>query len=188
MTINVGLGTGGKSERLGRLMAMINLQKEALAGGLANLVTPQNLYNSARELVKLIDLKTVEPYFNDPSQAPPAQPAPDPKLIELRLNAEIEKLQAEADIATQNKKIAAEIALAERKFELERELKLLDHRLKTQERQTVQLQSALSAGGEGEGASALVVELINELKRINAPKRIVRDDNGRAIGVEPVTS
>jgi hypothetical protein len=46
----------------------------------------------------------------------------------------------------------------------------------------------VSAGAEGEGASALVVELINELKRINAPKRIVRDDNGSAIGVEPVTS
>jgi hypothetical protein len=66
-------------------------------------------------------------------------------------------------------------------------LKLLDHRLKTQERQSMQLQSALSAGGEGEGASALVIELMNELKRINAPKRIVRDDNGRAIGVEPIT-
>jgi hypothetical protein len=187
MTINVGLGSGGKSERLGRLIAMINLQKEALAGGLANLVTPQNLYNSARELVKLIDLKTVEPYFNDPSQAPPAQPAPDPKWIELQLHAEIEKLQAQGDIETQGKKVAAEIALAERKFELERELKLLDHRLRTQERQAAQLQSAVAAGGEGEGASALVVELLNELKRSNAPKRIVRDDSGRAIGVEPIT-
>jgi hypothetical protein len=186
MTINVGLGSGGKSERLAQLMAMIGLQKEALAGGLVNLVTPQNLYNSARELVKLIDLKTVEPYFNDPSQAPPPQPAPDPKLLELRLTAEIEKLQAQADIETQSKKVAAEIALAERKFELERELKLLDHQLRTQERQAANLQSAVAAGGEGQGANALVVELMNELKRINAPKRIVRDDKGRAIGVEPV--
>jgi hypothetical protein len=94
--------------------------------------------------------------------------------------------KAEADIATQNKKIAAEIALAERRFELERELKLLDHRLKTQERQAAQLQSAVSADGEGQGASALVVELMNELKRVNAPKRIVRDEHGRAVGVEPV--
>ena len=67
-------------------------------------------------------------------------------------------------------------------------MKLLDYQLKAQERQAANLQSALSAGGEGEagGASALVVELMNELKRMNAPKRIVRDEHGKAIGVEPV--
>ena len=47
-------------------MAMVGLQKEALAGGMTSLVTPQNLYNSAKELVKLVDLKDVEPLLHRP--------------------------------------------------------------------------------------------------------------------------
>ena len=38
MTINVGLGTGGKGEQLAHVMALIGLQKEALAAGKTNLV------------------------------------------------------------------------------------------------------------------------------------------------------
>jgi hypothetical protein len=75
LTINVGLGTGGKSERLAHVMAVINLQKEALAGGLTNLVSVQNLYNSAAEVVKLVDLKNVDQFFTDPKDAKPAAAA-----------------------------------------------------------------------------------------------------------------
>jgi hypothetical protein len=42
MTINVGLGTGGKTEQLAHLMSLINLQKQALAAGKANLVSDDN--------------------------------------------------------------------------------------------------------------------------------------------------
>ena len=44
MTINVGLGTGGKTEQLAHLMSLIGLQKEALAAGKGNLVSDDNLY------------------------------------------------------------------------------------------------------------------------------------------------
>ncbi len=80
MTIQVGLGSGGKAERLAHLMAMIDMQKQAIGGGLSNLVTPMNLYNSAKELVKVLDLKTVDPFFTDPSTQPAPQAPPDPKL------------------------------------------------------------------------------------------------------------
>jgi len=46
--------------------------------------------------------------------------------------AQIEAVQAEADIATQDRKMQAEMALAQQKFELERELKLMDFQLKKQ--------------------------------------------------------
>jgi hypothetical protein len=90
---------------------------------------------------------------------PPIPPPPDPALLkvqadtqikqqelqmrgqEIAAGAEIEKqsderkaqieaVQAQADIATQNQKIQAEMALAQQKFELEKELKLLDFQLK----------------------------------------------------------
>src|ERR1700722_13535000 len=38
MTINVGLGTGGKAQQFAQTMAIANVQKEMLAGGKSNLV------------------------------------------------------------------------------------------------------------------------------------------------------
>jgi hypothetical protein len=223
LTINVGLGTGGRSERLAHVMAVVGLQKEALAGGMTALVTPKNLYNSAKEVVKLVDLKDVDRFFTDPTasddpQNPriaPPPPRPDPLLLELKLKSEIEKLQAQADIETQGRKVQSEIALAERKFELERELKIMEAGFKREAHQQSMAQNVVrgalvrrgpdaegasaaapAAEGAGNGAGAqpapavdpmpLIAELLTALQRMNAPKRIVRDEAGKPIGIEPV--
>ena len=46
MTINVGLGTGGKGERVAHLMALASFQKELLLGGKTNLVDDVKLFNT----------------------------------------------------------------------------------------------------------------------------------------------
>ena len=130
MTVNVGLGSGGKSEKLQAIMVIAGMQEKALANGLTNLVSHQNLYNTAKHLVKYTDNAAVEEFFTDPSTQPDWQPPPDPKMQELQAKNEIEKSQAEADIITQNKKIDSEIALAQKKFDLERELKFLEAKIK----------------------------------------------------------
>lgn len=205
LTVNVGLGTGGKAERIAQLMAVIGMQKEAFAAGLTNLVGPMNLYNSAKELVKLVDLKTVEPYFLDPSQQPEPQPQPDPKIIELQMKNEIEKTQAAADIETQNRKAVAEITLAERKFELERELKILDAQLKREQHQQNMVMSAVKSadrprqtvkdadgnetvvedGGGGQMAG-LIAMMMDRMEKLAAPKRVVRGPDGRVSHLEPM--
>src|SRR5262249_17301010 len=184
LTISVGLGTGGKSEQLAHLTALIGLQKEALAAGKSNLVSDANLYNSAKEFVKLVGLKNADAYFTDPR----TQAAPDPALAALERQAEVEKLQAQADIATQQKKAEAEIALAREKFELERQLKLLDAQIKREQHQHTMTQSlvqSLAAPGQTGGQAGPdgqpgehpmlkpVLALIGELKRANAPRHIV---------------
>ena len=170
MTINVGLGTGGKAQQFAQVMALANVQKEMLAGGKANLVDDQALFNTASELTKIMGYKNPDKFFNDPSAKdpqtgqplhPPVQPPPDPAVLkiqadaqmkekelqmrgqEIMANAEIDKqaderkaqiesVQAQADIATQDRKMQSEMALAQQKFELERELKLMDFQLKKQ--------------------------------------------------------
>jgi hypothetical protein len=138
MTINVGLGTGSKAEQLGQLQLLIGAQEKVIAAGL---VSPKNLYNSAKELVKVVGHKDPNAFFTPPDQPPdpkdptaaPIQPPQDPKMAELQAKAEIEKLQAQADIETQNRKTTAELTLAEKKFELEAQLKVLDAQLKQEE-------------------------------------------------------
>src|SRR5262249_30627852 len=149
-------------------------------------------------LVKLIDLKTVEPYFTDPAQAPATASAPDPTLVAVQAQLALEKAQAEAAIALEDRKIAGEIAVAERKFELDKQKLILDAELKARDKQQAALGAALAqeAGGDdtqpdtaaasGNAVAALVTELAVALKQLSAPKRVVRDAQGRVSHVEPM--
>ncbi|MCC6779780.1 MAG: hypothetical protein IT537_24630 [Hyphomicrobiales bacterium] len=202
MTINVGLGTGSKGEQLAHLQLIIAAQEKAIAAGM---VSPRNLYASAKELTRLAGHKNADMFFTPPGQKPdpndptsgPIQPPGDPQLAALERKAEIEKLQAQADIETQNKKAEAEMALAQQRFELERQLKLLDAQIKQeQHRQTMSMQAvrAMTArkstpppSGAGdhpmmEGemeeshdaadpSAALVAGMMETLQRLAAPKR-----------------
>jgi hypothetical protein len=151
MTINVGLGTGGKGERVAHLMALANFQKELLLGGKTNLVDDAKLYNTFKQLSRLMDYKNADQFINDPMAKdpktgqllhPPPPPQPDPKLQQIQLQAQlqekadqnkaqIEQVQAQADIATQNQKTQAEMIQNERDFQLKKELALLDFELQS---------------------------------------------------------
>jgi hypothetical protein len=58
----------------------------------------------------------------------------------MQAKAQIEQIQAQADIATQDKKTEAEIMLAREKFQLEAALKREEHAMKMQEMQATQIQ------------------------------------------------
>jgi hypothetical protein len=71
MTINVGLGTGGKAQQFAQIMALANFQKELLLGGKTNLVDDDKLFNSASEVSKIMGHKNADRFFNDPSREDP---------------------------------------------------------------------------------------------------------------------
>ena len=223
LTINVGLGTGGRSERLAHVMAVVGLQKEALAGGMTALVTAEEPLQlgqgggEARRPQGRRPLLHRSDRVRRPAESAHRAAAAEARsaLLELKLKAEIEKLQAQADIETQGRKVQSEIALAERKFELERELKIMEAGFKREAHQQSMAQNVVrgalvrrgpdvegasaaapAAEGAGNGAGAqpapavdpmpLIAELLTALQRMNAPKRIVRDEAGKPIGIEPV--
>lgn len=137
MTVNVGLGTGSKSERVAHLMAIINLQSQALAAGKSNLVQDDKLFNAGKELCKLLDYKNAEMFFSDPAKMPPPPEPVNPEMEKLKMQAglkqqenaqkaEIEKVQAQADIATNDRKINAEIMAAREKAQTEKELAIME--------------------------------------------------------------
>jgi hypothetical protein len=111
----------------------------------------------------------------------------------------LEKLQA--DIAAQGRKLEGDMLLAQQKFALERELKLLDAQIKReQQQQAVAAKIIVGAGtaaadksadggagdaAEGGGqngaaldAGALVATLMDTLRQMTAPKRIVKNPDG----------
>ncbi len=168
-TISVGLGHPNREEQLSAALAVLGLQREALALGLAR---PEHLFNTARRIVEAAGFRSVSEFFVDPAEmeaAPPgAQPAPDPQLRELRQGAELRllemqqqqqlellKLRAstevemskiEAKLATDQDKAAADLAA---KLErIDGELALAERRLVADihlKRQELMLEAGLEA-------------------------------------------
>jgi hypothetical protein len=153
MTINVGLGSGGKAQQFAQAMAIANIQKQLVAGGKANLVGDRELYNTAAELTRIMGHKNPDRFFCDPTAvnphtgqllhpapAPPALP-PDPKLLAMQARAQadraaaahktqIEQQKAQNDTIHQQLKIQAAIELAKIKAELDAKMALLDAHIK----------------------------------------------------------
>jgi hypothetical protein len=153
MTINVGLGAGGKAQQFAQTMAIANVQKEMLSGGKVNLVGDLQLYNTAAELTRIMGHKNPDKFFNDPAainpqtgqllHPPPAPPAPppDPKLLAAQARAQTEQAIAthKAQIAQQEAQNAAihlqvkaqtEAELAKLKADLDAKLQILDAHIK----------------------------------------------------------
>ena len=154
MTINVGLGAGGKAQQFAQTMAIANVQKEMLTGGKANLVGDLQLYNTAAELTRIMGHKNPDKFFNDPSAVnpqtgqllhpPPAPPAPppDPKLLIAQAKAQSDQAIAAHQLQAQQQKAQneaihlqvktqSEISLARIKADLDARMALLDSHLKT---------------------------------------------------------
>jgi hypothetical protein len=153
MTVNVGLGSGGRAQQFAQTMAIANVQKQLIAGGKINLVGDQQLYNTAAELTRIMGHKNPDKFFNDPTAVdpqtgqllhpPPAppQPPPDPKLLAAQARAQLDQATAahQAQIAQQKAqndaihlqvKAQTEIQLARIKAELDAKMALLDAHLK----------------------------------------------------------
>lgn len=178
LTINVALGTGGKQEKMAHLNMIAGLQKACIEGGKPHLVGDDKLFNTAKDITNNLGYKDATRYFSDPQEKdkngqlvnPPPPPQPDPKLQEIQMKAEVEKLQAQADIATQQQKAQSEAQLAQLRFELEKELKISEHQMKMEEHRAnmaghfVKLATTKKTTGEnGTSETSVDQDLINKV-------------------------
>src|SRR5450756_2032678 len=116
MTINVGLGSGGKAQQFAQTMAIANVQKQLVAGGRTNLVGDVQLYNTAAELTRIMGHRNPDLFFNDPSAInpqtgqllnpppSPAAPPPDPKLLAVQAKAQTDQAAAAHQAQIQQQK------------------------------------------------------------------------------------
>jgi hypothetical protein len=142
MTINVGLGTGGKAQQFAQTMAIANVQKEMIAGGKVNLVGDKELYNTASELTKIMGHKNPDKFFNDPEAKdpqtgqllhPPIQPPPDPKVMAIQAQAQNDQAELAMKAKLDQQKAQDAAQLAQFKAEVDAKLKLIEAHLKAVE-------------------------------------------------------
>ena len=199
MTVHVGLGHGSKAEKIAVMNMIASYQEKALTAGLTNLVDVNNLYNTAKELTRLAGKPDVDSYFTDPSTQPEPPPRVDPKIMELQAKNEIEKTQAQADIATQQVKTNAEIALAEKKFQLEERLAIEESARKEREHQMKLMEIAAKYATQpkktdengnvidnGPDMSVLHAIMAHATPPRSKGMKIVRDERGRVSHAVPI--
>jgi hypothetical protein len=120
MTINVGLGSGGKAQQFAQMMALANVQKEMIAGGMTQLVDPRGLYNTAAELTKIMGHKNPDKFFNDPSakdpqtgqplHPPPPPPVPESvQVAQIKAQTDQQNMQVQAQLEQQSDERKAQI-------------------------------------------------------------------------------
>lgn len=147
MTVHVGLGTGSKASQLMTLQMLIQAQTQAIQVGL---VTRRMLYNSAKELVRIVKPGAdVGSFFLDPTappdpRDPPIPPPTDPKqrdsqnrqqqiqakgaadIAALQGRMALEEKQAQTDIAATQAKAFSEAMLQQQRHRDEQQNKYID--------------------------------------------------------------
>lgn len=146
VNINVGLGTGNKSQRVQHLMMLAQMQEKVIGMGLAD---PHKVYNLLTDLTRALGYKSGDKFFNDPAktQPPPQQPHPDQIKAQAQMQVEQAKIQAQMQL--EQMKVQAEKEIEQSKAELQaqvdrnrQEQEARQHALKVQAEMESQLQLA----------------------------------------------
>jgi hypothetical protein len=139
MTINVGLGTGGKAQQFAQTMAIAGVQEKLVAAGKTNIVSDDELYHTAEELTKIMGHRNANRFFKDPSAKdpqtgqllnPPPPPKPDPKTqaIQAQSQATMQEQAQRSQLKQMETQLEAQLAAF--KAEMDAKLKALDANLK----------------------------------------------------------
>ncbi len=144
MTVDVGLGTGGKGEKIASIQLIGQFQQQMVMGGLTNIVTPHNIYETAKSLEKAAGFKGGK-FFTDPSTQPPPQPKPDPKvqieMMKQQGQAKLQQVKMQLDSAHEKAKFQADAALEQQKFQHQRQMEMIQAQRDGQVHQQKLLQS-----------------------------------------------
>lgn len=111
MRVNVGTGTGDTGRRVSQLTQMLTVQTQMAQSAnptIQSIATPQNIFNTATELVKALQLGTPSQFFSKPVVPPPAPPQPDPQMALIQGQIDVEREKAHLERQTNAEKIQAQ--------------------------------------------------------------------------------
>ncbi len=125
--VNVGLGTGNKDAMLGHLMAVAGKQEQIiqLAGPDNPLCGLAEYHNTLKQMITNAGLGDPQQFFKDPQQAAmqPQPPKPDPKMMELQQQGQIEQAKMQMDAEVSAAKLQQEAQFSAAKLQAETQAK-----------------------------------------------------------------
>lgn len=140
--IRVGLGSGRKDQRMAYRQTLLEMMAEAASMGLP-IVDPKKFYNAASGFVKDAQLGDPNDFFIDPEgrDAMPQQEKPDPEMMKVQAQAQLQQQKIEGDQQAMAAKIELSQQEAAAKIELQREQAQLDAEL-ARDRASTEMQLA----------------------------------------------
>lgn len=119
MQISVGLGMGDKPMQLAFLGQTMQAQMQMLPLGVTN---PALIYNTLARMAKVAGYKDASEFWQNPAQMPPPPPpGPPPEIVlqQMKMQADVQKTQAEMTVEMEKVKLQAEAKLQETQAQLE---------------------------------------------------------------------
>ena len=197
MTINVGIGTGDEQQQSQFLLQIAQAQATVAGSPYAKkLISPKQIYNVQARLAENAGFKNANEFWLDPDKVPDTPPGPppiDPKILleQAKLKDGQQKSMAEMQMGVQ--KQDKELAFKAQQAELDRLSTIEIEELKLASAERIEGMKLMSQTAEVTNSPEvtdpmpqMMQQLMNMMALQAAPKRIIRDNNGRAIGVEPV--
>lgn len=205
MTINVGIGTGDVQQQQQFLMQIAQAQAVVAQSPMAGkLIDPKRIYNVQARLAENAGFKNPAEFWVDPETAPPSPPPqPDPKVMLEQAKLQDGQNKTVAEMQWEREKHDKELAFKAEQAERDRQ-----HQL---ELEAIRVRAKLNESAIGAATAAGRTAYVNELGEVqqeptpqdllmaqvadslqmlaqamNAPKQVIRDESGRAVGVAPV--
>jgi hypothetical protein len=206
MTINVGIGTGDVQQQQQFLMQIAQAQAVVAQSPMAGkLIDPKRIYNVQARLAENAGFKNPAEFWVDPETAPPSPPPqPDPKVMLEQAKLQDGQNKTVAEMQWNREKHQMELQFKAEQAERDRQHQIELELIRQQARMTepVMPLPAMPMGemeteDEGEGEEQLstqdllMAQVAQSLQMLaqamNAPKQVIRDETGRAVGVVPMT-
>lgn len=125
MVVTVGIGNGNKDQQLFHLNNIGNTIQTIAGSSAGYMVSDQNVYNLAREMIKNGGFKNTDQFISDPSQIEKPEPQPDPAMVEAQGEAAKDQSEVQLNDA-KSKQIVANTALSERELALKERTQALE--------------------------------------------------------------
>ena len=106
VVVNVGLGTNDPQSRMAQITQLMGVQQQLFPLGV---VSPVEAYNAAAELVKALGYKNSERFLRDPQRNPPPPPQPDPKVQAEQMRIQADQQRAQFDAQIEERRVAREL-------------------------------------------------------------------------------
>jgi hypothetical protein len=145
MTVNVGLGTLDREQQAMQLGQVAQAQAAAVqGGGMGKLITPKNLYNVQQRIADLSGIKDPTFAWTDPDSVPapqgPPPPPPEVQKEEMRIQADQQKFQAQAQIDQQSAQMEAAGTAAQNQHDAQLALQLEQMKQEHETARTLQVE------------------------------------------------
>lgn len=133
MTIEIGVGSGGRVQEMQSLSAAMSATKDIVAaqgGSLAGpLVTADNVFNLvSRFYTRGLGMKSADPFITDPKPKPgqppqqAAPPPPDPEMVKAQMEHQRAQQEAQADQQQAQAKLQSDQQAQQAKIAMEMQL------------------------------------------------------------------